>query len=118
RTAEPDLVFEQVEELEYPLTELEPLSFVLNALLHQLCGDLESRALAAIEIRLALKLENQIEHVRALRLPVPMRDTKILLKLLQLELSGHPPVAPIVAVALRAEAAKPRAVQSGLFSPP
>src|SRR5260370_3235891 len=118
RTVEPDLVFEQVEEFEYPVTELEPLSFVLNALLHQLCASRESRALAAIEIRLALKLENQTEHVRALRLPVPMRDTRILLKLLQLELSGHPPAAPIVAVTLRAEAAKPRAVQSGLYSPP
>ena len=118
RTVEPELVFEQMQELEYPLTELEPLSFVLNALLHQLCESLESRALAAIEIRLALKLENQAEHVRALRLPIPMRDTKILLKLLHLELSGHPPAAPIVAVTLRAEAAKPRAVQSGLYSPP
>jgi protein ImuB len=47
-----------------------------------------------------------------------MRDIKILLKLLQLELSGHPPAAPILAVTLRAEAAKPRAAQGGLYSPP
>src|SRR5260370_6642869 len=78
RTVEPELVFEQMQELEYPLTELEPLSFVLNALLHQLCESLESRALAAIAIRLALKLENQTEHVRARRLPIPSRGTKIL----------------------------------------
>jgi protein ImuB len=118
RPVEPELVFEQAEELEYPVTELEPLSFVLSNLLHQLCDSLESRALAAIEICLTLKLENQTEHARAIRLPVPMRDVKILLKLLQLELSGHPPAAPILAVALRAEAAKPRAAQGGLYSPP
>src|ERR1700676_3607243 len=118
RPVEPELVFEQAEELEYPVTELEPLSFVLSNLLHQLCDSLESRALAAIEICLTLKLENQTEHARAIRLPVPMRDVKILLNLLQLELSGHPPAAPILAVALRAEAAKPRAAQGGLYSPP
>src|SRR5207249_11213519 len=80
--------------------------------------DLESRALAAIEIRLRLKLENQTEHARALRLPVPMRDVKTLLKLLQLELSSHPPAAPIIAVSLHAEPAKPRPAQGGLYTPP
>jgi protein ImuB len=65
-----------------------------------------------------LKLENQTQHARAIRLPVPMRDTKTLLKLLQLELSSHPPAAPIVAVSLHAEAARPRAAQGGLYSPP
>jgi protein ImuB len=118
RPVVPELIFEQSEELEYPVTELEPLSFILNSLLHQLCAALESRALAAIEIHLTLKLENQPDHARALRLPVPMRDTKILLKLLQLELSAHPPAAPILAVTLRAEAAKPRAAQTGLYTPP
>src|SRR6185436_7218581 len=118
RPVEPERVFEESLELEYPVTELEPLSFVLSRLLNQLCASLESRALSAIEIRLMLKLENQTEHTRAIRLPVPMRDTIILLKLLQLELSSHPPAAPIVAVSLHAEAAKPRAAQGGLYSPP
>ena len=118
RPAEPERVFEESLELEYPVTELEPLSFVLSRLLNQLCASLESRALSAIEIRLVLKLENQTEHARAIRLPVPMRDTIILLKLLQLELSSHPPAAPIIAVSLHAEAAKPRAAQGGLYSPP
>ncbi len=116
--AEPELVFEQSMELEYPLTELEPLSFTLAMLLGQLKESLESRALAAIEIRLQLKLENQPVDTRAIRLPVPMRDTKTLLKLLQLELSAHPPAAPILAVMLQAEAAKPRAAQGGLYTPP
>src|SRR5439155_7686154 len=118
RPVEPELVFEQSLELEYPVTELEPLSFTLSRLLHELCRSLESRALAAIEIRMTLKLEPQAEHKRAIRLPVPMRDIMILLKLLQLELSSHPPAGPIVAVSLQAEAAKPRAAQGGLYTPP
>jgi len=124
RLVEPELVFEQSMELEYPLTDLEPLSFALARLLHELCASLESRALAAIEIRLHLKLETQVKletqaaDTRAIRLPVPMRDTRTLLKLLQLELSTHPPAAPIVAVTLQAEAAKPRPSQNGLYSPP
>src|SRR5437667_583291 len=71
RPVEPELVFEQSLELEYPLTELEPLSFTLARLLHELCASLESRALAAIEVRLQLKLENQAADTRAIRLPVP-----------------------------------------------
>ena len=118
RVAEPELVFEEALELEYPVAELEPLSFTLSRLLHQLCDSLESRALAAIEIRIRLKLENQPEHGRAIRLPVPMRDVKTLLKLLQLELAAHPPEAAVVAVALSAEAARPRAAQGGLYAPP
>jgi protein ImuB len=118
RPLESERVFEQALELDYPVTDLEPLSFVLSSLLHQLCASLEAHALAAIEIRIELKLENQTGHARAIRLPAPMRDIPTLLKLLQMELSAHPPSAPILAVALRAEAAKPRATQGGLYSPP
>ena len=118
RLVEPELVFAEATELDYPVTELEPLSFLLSRLLNQLCERLASRALAAIEIRIALKLENKPEHARAIRLPVPMRDVKTLLKLLQLELTAHPPGAPIIAVRLDAEAARPRAMQGGLYTPP
>jgi protein ImuB len=118
RPVSPQPVFEQTLELEYPLTELEPLSFVLSGLLQDLFAGLEARALYAIAVFLRLKLENRTEHARALRLPVPMRDTRTLLKLLQLELSAHPPAAPILAVSLQAEAARPRPAQGSLYSPP
>jgi protein ImuB len=54
---------------------------------------------------------------RTLRLPVPMLDARIFLKLLQLDLQAHPPGAPIVKVWLKAEPAPPRATQNGLFLP-
>lgn len=46
-----------------------------------------------------------------------MRDSKMLLKLLRLQLQSDPPNAPIQKVFLAAEPAKPRATQGGLFLP-
>jgi len=54
---------------------------------------------------------------RILRLPVAMRDSKVFLKLLQLELAAHPPGAPITKVWIAAEPAPPRSAQHGLFLP-
>lgn len=109
--------FEAEMELDYPLDLLEPLLFVLARLLGDVCARLEERALAAIELRIRLKLENAGEHERALRLPVPMRNPRVFLKLLELDLNGHPPVAPILKVSFAAEPAKPRTAQNGLFIP-
>jgi len=168
-------VFEEAVELEYPIVLLEPLAFLLNRLLEQICARLASRALNAQELRLTLELQNlagvdpqldfvgipsesdetqnrrsslvvghaqplpafgafsnderrtandafvsgrQSKFCRALRLPLPMLDAKLFLKLLQLDLNAHPPGAPIVKIHLAAEAARPRSAQGGLFLPP
>ncbi|MGA2745201.1 MAG: DNA polymerase Y family protein, partial [Candidatus Sulfotelmatobacter sp.] len=100
-------IFEEAVELEHPIVLLEPLAFLLNRLLEQICARLDSRTLATQELRLTLDLENfssrnqqsAINHqqfVRTLRLPLPMLDAKVFLKLLQLDLNAHPPGAPIV----------------------
>jgi protein ImuB len=52
------LVFEEAVELEHPIVLLEPLAFLLNRLLEQLCARLGSRALATQELRLTLDLSN------------------------------------------------------------
>ena len=104
-------------ELEHPLTLLEPLAFLLGRLLHDLCARLESRGLAAHELKLSLSLEGVAPHERVLRLPYPMRAAVTFLKLLSLDLEMHPPGAPVTAVALSAEAVNPRVVQHGLFIP-
>ena len=114
--AEP-LHFEEEAELEYPVELLEPLMFVLAQLLSGLRARLAAHGLATNELRLRLKLENRGEHLRTLRFPVPMLDTKAFLKLLDLDLGAHPPLAPVVKVWLEAEPAKPRAAQTGLFIP-
>ena len=88
------LRFEEEIELDYPVELLEPLAFVLARLVNGLATRLATRALATNELRLLLKLENRATHERTLRLPVPTLDTKAFLKLLQLDLSAHPPAAP------------------------
>jgi nucleotidyltransferase/DNA polymerase involved in DNA repair len=56
--SEPALDFEEAVELEYPVELLEPLAFLLNRLLEQLCARLSARALATNELRLRLELQN------------------------------------------------------------
>ena len=51
-------VFEEAIELEHPIVLLEPLAFLLNRMLEQLCARLGSRALATQELRLTLELSN------------------------------------------------------------
>src|SRR6202051_1196162 len=146
RLMEPRLIFAESVELEYPIVLLEPLAFLLNRMLEQVCARLNTRALAARELRLELELaamqrddgESSTSTVasevtrtssriftrtftrtfiRTLRLPTPMLDAKVFLKLLQLDLQANPPGAPIVKIHLSAEPARPRALQSGLFQP-
>jgi protein ImuB len=111
------LRFSEELELEYPVELLEPLSFLLSRMLHDLCGRLHQASLAASEIRLRLTLENCSVHARTLRFPAPMIDPLALLKILQLDLQGQPPTAPVVKVLLEAEPARPRTQQHGLFQP-
>jgi protein ImuB len=132
---ESPLIFEEAIELEYPLMLLEPLAFLMSRLLEQLCARLGARALATQELRLRLELENGWHaeddcqstaldpsdrriFQRTLRLPVPLLDARIFLKLLQLDLKANPPGAPIAKIYLSAEPVRPRAAQSGLFLPP
>ena len=55
------------------------------------------------------------EHT--LRLPLPMRDPKALLRLWRLHLEANPPASPIVKIEMAAEPAKTRFAQTGLFTP-
>lgn len=134
--AEPATTFEEELDLEDSVEDLEPLSFLLGRLLDQLCLRLAARSLAieAVHLQLTLdptgrkdvqvrnddcrrKKESSL-YQKTLTLPLPMRDSKMLLNLLRLQLQGDPPLAPILKIFMDAEAAKPRAVQTGLFVPP
>jgi len=109
--------FEQSIELDDPIELLEPLSFILARLLNQLCASLHAYGLAANELRLRLKLEDRTEHERGIRLPFPMRDGRVFLKLLLLDIESHPPNCAIVAMSIACEPTKSRAIQNGLFQP-
>jgi protein ImuB len=133
--AEPNPHFEEEMELEDSVEELEPLSFLLGRLLDQLCARLEARALAVRAVHIRFDLEPSFEkgiqsrkdgsrkksaakhYTKVLTLPAPMRDSKMLLKLLRLQLQTDPPVAPIQKIVLAADSAPPRVAQTGLFVP-
>jgi len=114
---QPPLGFEQSLELEHPVAELEPLSFILSRLLNQLCANLHSYALATNELRLHLNLEDRSEHERTISLPIPMQNPKTLLRLLLFEIEALPPRAAVISITIIAEPVKPRMAQTGLFIP-
>ncbi|MBI2680725.1 MAG: hypothetical protein HYX25_06930 [Candidatus Solibacter usitatus] len=114
---EDPLRFEEQLEPEYPVALLEPLSFLLAQMLTTLCARLAERALSTNELHLRMRLENGGVHETRLSLPVPMRDWKAFLKLLQLDLNERPPQAPVTYIWLLTEPLKPRVTQNGLFIP-
>jgi protein ImuB len=129
---ETPLSFGESMELEEPVELLEPLTFILNRLLEPVMCRLRERSLATDHLQLELTLEvhpdRQVQrdssaatagqsYESTLKLPVPSQDAKVLLKLLQLELSAHPPQAPVKKVAIKAFPARARSVQAGLFQP-
>src|SRR5215467_9075436 len=104
--------FVEVLDLDYEITTIEPLTFILSRMLEQICSRMRSRNLATHEVRLALG-----EHIRVLNLPLPVRNARLLTRLLILDLEAHPPGAAVRRIEVEAIPAKPRVVQNGLFVP-
>src|SRR5262249_1047868 len=69
------LRFVEVMELDYDITIIEPLTFILSRMLEQICARMRSRNLATHEVRLALG-----SYVRVLNLPIPVRNSRLLTK--------------------------------------
>jgi protein ImuB len=114
---QPETTYEDRIELDHPVNLLEPLMFLIARLLNDQCARMLSNAMAANEVTIRLEHENRTEHTRTIHLPVPMRESKSLLKLLQMDLEAHPPSAPTIAVALSLKPVHPRTVQTGIFLP-
>jgi protein ImuB len=132
---EPTFSFTETMELDDSVEELDPLSFLLGRLLDQLCVRLTSRSLAAAVLLVHFELEPSPEksfdprkelfrkssapiiYKTEIRFPIPIRNSKMLLKLLRLHLQVKPPSAPIRKIALTAESARPRSLQGDLFLP-
>jgi protein ImuB len=117
RIAQPEITYEDRIELDHPVSLLEPLLFLISRILNDQCAKLVSNAMAANEVAIRLQLEDRTEHVRKLNLPVPMRESKSLLKLLQMDLEAHPPQAATAALVLSLKPVHPRTTQGGIFLP-
>jgi len=112
------LEFREEFEPESTVDLLEPLLLLMGRILNDLCARLDRQSLATHEVRISLKLEQAPEHRVTLSLPVPMLDSKVFLKLLQLELSEKPPQAGVEKISIEMIPVAPRTVQHGLFQPP
>jgi protein ImuB len=127
---EPPQKFEESLEIEDPVDNLEALGFILNRLLEQVSARLAMRSLATDELRLRLQLDVHEDRevgkevrvkiadswARTLKLPVAMEDTRVLLKLLQLDLAQHSPGSAVKGATLEARPARRRYTQAGLFA--
>jgi protein ImuB len=76
-------------ELDTPIELLDSLCFVFQRLLDDLLTRLVRASRSTNEVRVTLVLEGAPDHTTTLRLPVPMTDSKALMKLLHLELSEN-----------------------------
>ncbi len=104
-------------DFDQPLTLLEQLLFTLSSLLHDLTRQLKQQELATNRITLHLALEDHTTCTRRLEFPLPVTDTKVLLKQVQLDLEAHPPGAAVVSMEVQLDPVKPRVLQGGLFLP-
>jgi len=125
--------FQQSMELEECIDLLEPLGVVLGELLERVLLQLINRSLATDRIQVDLDLEIHTDcqlqsarkeataleptYQRVLKLPVPTQDAKIILKLLELDLAGKPPHAPVKKVRVEAFPVRIKFGQTGLFQP-
>lgn len=115
RVQPPDEDFSASLALEWPIDGLEPLSFVLGRVLDPLCAHLEARDRAAVVVRLSLQLTDRQMHERAIELPVPVREARVLRTLLLLDLESHPPHAAIDRLTVSVDPMPGRIVQFSLL---
>ena len=108
--------FDATLELEWPIEELEPLSFVLTRLLEPLSTRLERRDRGAAVLHVLLRLVTREVYARRLELPTPMRDVRTLRTLALLDLESHPPGAGIDRVTIVIDPTPGRVVQHTLFA--
>jgi protein ImuB len=114
--------YEGQTQLDYPVETLEPLLFLFGRTLSELCEKLRSQSQAARLLHAKLFLspsdtDKNFEFNCELEFPVPLDDSRSILKLLQLHLERHGPQAPVIEFVLQMEPVDPRRMQGGLFLP-
>jgi protein ImuB len=108
--------FESSQELDWPITELEPLSFVLTRLLEPLVTRLERRDRGVAVLHVRLHLVTRDVYARQLELAVPLRDVRTLRTLVLIDLESHPPPGGIDMVTVVIDPTPGRVLQHKLFA--
>ena len=114
---EPAFTLEELVEFDAPVDDMQSLLFVAGPLLDQLIVRARCRALELASVTVHMQLDGGATHTRTLRPALPVADRALLLKLIQLDLSAHPPAAGVLQLRVSAEPGSRNKVQTGLFSP-
>lgn len=111
-------LFAEALELEYGIDNLEPLSFVMHAMLQRIGARLELRGLVAGDLTLSLGLADRRRDERRVAVAAPTGEVRALLTLLNLSLEKAPPAAAIETIRLTVEPRTARPAQHDMFLPP
>lgn len=110
--------FEESQDLEWEVADVNALVFVLKRLADAMMNRLACRSLAASGATLTLTLLSRAKDERTLQISHPTRDAGTLLHLARASLEASPPADAVTAVRWTAIASAPRPTQLGLFDPP
>ncbi|MBW2241731.1 MAG: hypothetical protein JRH01_07070 [Deltaproteobacteria bacterium] len=116
--AETTPCFEEAQELEFPVHQLEPLLFVLNGMLSRLLERLTCRGLALGDLELELGFEGGGCDARRVGLAAPTLDPRLALRLVALSLESKPPDEAPAHVRLATAGAALRGDQLDFFRSP
>jgi protein ImuB len=107
--------FEEGFEFENEIETVEPLLFILRRFLEQLSLRLDALYLVASELRLQITFSDKSAYQHQFKIPEPTNNSEVLFRMLHTHLENFQSDFPIIAVALKAGAAKPSHQQFNLF---
>jgi protein ImuB len=107
--------FEEAFEFENEIETVEPLLFMLRRFLQQLSLRLDAVYLVASELRLQITFSDKSAYEHQFKIPEPTNNVEVLFRMLHTHLEDFKSDSAIIAVTLKAEAAKPSFQQFSLF---
>ncbi len=112
---EPPETFTEAFEFEQEVETIQPLLFILRRFLQALTLRLGALYHVAKELRLEIVFNDKCSYAHHFKIPEPSNNVETLFRMLHTHLENFTSDAPIVAVSLTAEAARPTQQQGNLF---
>ena len=107
--------FEEAFEFENEIETIEPLLFMLRRFLQQFSLRLGALHLVVSELQLEITFSDKSSYQHQFKIPEPTNNVEVLFRMLHTHLENFTSAAPILAIALKAEATKPSFEQFHLF---
>ncbi|MEY2520803.1 MAG: protein ImuB, partial [Verrucomicrobiota bacterium] len=107
--------FEEAFEFENEIETAEPLLFMLRRFLQQIALRLDALYLVASELQLQIRFSDKRSYEHQFKIPEPTNNVEVLFRMLHTHLENFTSDAPIIAIALKAEATRRAFQQFNLF---